>query len=79
MYNYRILHPKKIDEKLNLLLDSQNWPKETIEDYQFNKLRSLIDYTYENIPYYQELFDKIQLKPQDINQLQDIKYIPVRP
>ena len=77
MYNYRILHPKKIDEKLNFLLDSQNWPKETIEDYQFNKLRSLIDYTYENIPYYQELFDKIQLKPQDINQLQDIKYIPV--
>ena len=71
MSRYRFQNQKKLNKSLNFLIESQGWPSETIEDYQFNKLRSLIDYAYENIPYYQEIFNKIQLKPQDI------KHIPI--
>ena len=68
---------KNVRNKLTFLLDSQYWPKETIEDYQFNKLRILIDHAYENIPYYKETFDKHDFKPTDLVELKDLNKIPI--
>ena len=66
-----------IQKKLKFLLNSQYWPREQIEDYQDKKLREIIKYAYENIPYYTKLFDKLGLKPSDIQTAKDLKKLPV--
>lgn len=49
---------------------------EEIRAYQLGRLKKLISHAYRTVPYYRELFDKNNLKPQDIRTLEDIKKIP---
>lgn len=44
---------------------------------QENKLKQLVHYAYKHVPYYRTLFDNVDLKPEDILSLDDIKKIPV--
>ncbi len=50
--------------------------KKEIRAYQFERLKKLILHSYETVPYYKALFDKIRLKPEDIKNLEDFKKIP---
>jgi len=45
--------------------------------YQDKNLRKIIRYSYNNIPYYKELFDSLNLKPSDIKTKEDLKKLPV--
>jgi len=62
---------------LNLLRESQFWDKNKLYDYRLMKLKNLIDYAFFNVPYYQNLFNSIKLKPNDIQTISDIKKIPI--
>jgi phenylacetate-CoA ligase len=62
---------------LEFLRKSEWWDKDKIEEYQISKLKELIAYCYNNIPYYKKLFDDISLIPTDIQNLEDLKKIPV--
>lgn len=53
------------------------WSQERIKAVQNTKLRKLTKYSYDNIKYYRELFDKINLKPDDINTVEDLRNIPI--
>jgi len=66
-----------IQKKLKFLEKSQYWSREQIEEYQDKKLREIIKYSYENVPYYTKLFDKLGLKPYDITTKNDLKKLPV--
>jgi len=44
---------------------------------QEENLHSMVGFCYENIPYYQELFANLGLKPGDITKLEDLVKIPV--
>ncbi len=46
-------------------------------EIQQRKLISLVRHAYENVPYYQRLFDSIRLKPEDIKGVADLRHIPV--
>ena len=50
--------------------------KKDIEQYHFNKLKKIIEYSYNNVPYYNELFSKINFHPDKFKSIQDIKRIP---
>jgi phenylacetate-CoA ligase len=56
-----------------LLLASQHWPEDQMLDYQFNKFKKLLDHAYRNVPYYNNLFSSIKLKPNDIRSFDDRK------
>ena len=58
------------------LKDSEWWTKEQIEEYQLSQLKKLIYHVYTNVPYYKTLFDKHGLKPNDINNIEDLQKIP---
>jgi phenylacetate-CoA ligase len=60
-----------------LLLASQHWPEDQMLDYQFNKFKKLLDHAYRNVPYYNNLFSSIKLKPNDIRSFDDLNKIPV--
>lgn len=58
------------------LKKSQRMSKEEISAYQLKRLKELVSHAYENVPYYTQLFDKIGLKPSDVQSFEDFKKIP---
>ena len=50
-----------------LLNSKKFYSKEDIEQYQFNKLKEIIKYSYENVPYYYELFNKINFNKDNLH------------
>jgi phenylacetate-CoA ligase len=59
------------------LRKSQWWPRERIEEYQLNRLKKIIEHSYENVPYYTKLFKREGMKPSDIRCFDDMERIPV--
>ena len=47
-----------------------------LSEYRFNKLKKLLCFSFESIPYYKELFLKNGLKPLAINSFEDFKKVP---
>lgn len=64
-------------ETLEFLRKSQFWDSEKIHDYQLMKLKTLVDYAKNNVPYYEDLFKNLKLCSRDINSLNDIEKIPI--
>ena len=46
-------------------------------EIQQRKLISLVKHAYKNISYYRRLFDYAGLKPEDIKEAADLRYIPI--
>lgn len=63
-------------DKYNFLEKSQYWPKEQLEEYQMIQLKRLISYSYNTVPYYNNLFNEYNIKPRDIQNFNDLKRIP---
>lgn len=61
----------------NFLQDAQKWPQPKIEVWQVKKLRSVIQYAYENTEGYRDLYNEAGVSPSDIKTLQDIKILPL--
>jgi len=62
---------------LKKIWEHPNSDPDTIVAYQNEKLRSLIDYAYNNIRYYRILFESANIKPADIKCSDDLSLIPV--
>ncbi|MBC8395019.1 MAG: phenylacetate--CoA ligase family protein [Deltaproteobacteria bacterium] len=50
---------------------------EWLTRYQEDQLRQLVIYAYENVPYYRQTFDRLDICPTDIRTLQDLEHLPV--
>ena len=55
---------------------SQWWDRKTLEKYQLLKLKELLEYAYNNVPFYKELWDKYKVDYK-INSLEDLKKFPI--
>lgn len=51
-------------------------PREAMRALQLKRLQRIVQYVYDNIPYYREKYDAAGIKPQDIRTLEDIQYLP---
>ncbi|MCS7199790.1 MAG: phenylacetate--CoA ligase [Caldimicrobium sp.] len=56
--------------------DMETLSKEKLRELQLERLKRIVRYAYERVPYYRKNFDAIGLKPEDIKTLEDIRYIP---
>lgn len=72
-----ILTGNKVSKYLNFLEQSQFWSRSKIEEYQNLKLRSLIGHSYLNVPFYTDLFNSLNIKPEDIQSKEDLIKIPI--
>ena len=72
-----IFEKTSIRQCLEFLDKSQWWSDDEIENYQNEKLRKIVKYAYENVPYYNKLFRKLKLKPEDIKTKVDLKKLPI--
>lgn len=68
---------QSISEKLKFLKKSQYWDKKQIDEFQNERLQELIKHSYESVPYYHDLFNKLGLKPSDIKDKSDLCKIPI--
>jgi phenylacetate-CoA ligase len=71
------LQKQKITSYLKFLMKSQGWSKDRIEAYQNERLRRLIEHSYENVDYYNQLFKKLDLFPSDIKTKEDLQKLPI--
>ena len=56
---------------------SQWWPRDRILELQNQRLRLLVKYAYENVPYYRRIFDERGLRPADIQNSNDLVKLPI--
>jgi phenylacetate-CoA ligase len=59
------------------LQKTQWWSPEKIRDFQNKKLRLLIKYIYENVPYYHKIFRELNLRPSDIKNAEHLSKLPI--
>jgi phenylacetate-CoA ligase len=59
-------------------IDEYQWlnPDFLIE-FQWKKLKKMLSFAYENIPYYQDQWQKLDIHPDDIKSTQDFKALPI--
>ena len=50
--------------------------REELHKIQSERLKKAVKRCYENVPFYQKLFDEKGIKPEDINSIDDIKKLP---
>ncbi len=58
------------------LEQSQWWSREQISAFQADRLQQLISNVYEHVPYYRDLMDQHQFKPEQITGVQDLQRFP---
>ena len=64
-------------KNLKQLCVSQFYSEEELEAYKNEKLKAIIRHSYNNVQYYNELFNKLKLKPEDICTANDLHKLPV--
>ncbi len=58
-------------------LKSQWYSHEQIKEIEWKNLKRLIDHSYKNVKYYNELFHKMEIKPEDIRTMDDFRQLPI--
>lgn len=67
---------KEFINTCNLLSKSQYWTKEQHEEYQIKQLKKLLIHSYNNVPYYHDLFNECGFNVEKFKYLDDINVIP---
>ena len=53
------------------------WPREKLIEYQNKRLRGIVRYAYDNVPFYYKKFRQAGLKPDDIKTAEDLSKLPI--
>jgi phenylacetate-CoA ligase len=72
----RIRYGKIYKEYRAFLEESQWWSRERLQEWQQQQLSKLLNHAYENVPYYRRVFDERGLKPNDIQDFNDLEKLP---
>lgn len=59
------------------LEESQWWSAEELEAYQDARLQKLINFCVQQVPYYQQVFSSLKLRPEDIRTAADLTQLPI--
>jgi phenylacetate-CoA ligase len=73
----RVRFSAEFDRRLHQLVDSERFTASEIEAYQNEKLRALVRYAYENVPYYRDRWNALKVSPDDIRSRNDLPKLPV--
>lgn|GEM_PF-498761 len=63
--------------KLKKIFDKNQWlSEEALREYQSSRLKEIIRHAYHKVPYYQRLFNRNGIFPDDVQTVKDLKKIP---
>ena len=60
-----------------MLIKRAYWPRDRLLKFQNKKLREIIKYAYENVPFYHEKFKQTGLQPDDVKTVDDLSKLPI--
>lgn len=72
---YRDYFAKK--EFKNLLLQCENWTIEQTREWQLLRVKQVVDFAFENVPFYNQLYHSVGYKTGDISSWQDFEKLPL--
>lgn len=72
-----LLTGQSVSKYLKFMLSCKNWPRERIEAFQNERLRKLIEYAYEYVPFYHDTMVERGLTPEDIQTKEDLQKLPI--
>lgn len=64
-------------QALRFLEASDRWSLTELRAYQDEQLAGLVRHAYETVPYYRELFDGLNLRPDDVRAVDDLPKLPI--
>ncbi len=73
---YDLLNKRSLTKYYKIFKPLVNADRKTIVDFQFDKLQSLLEHAYANVPFYRNRFDDLKLKPEDIRSMKDFAAFP---
>jgi phenylacetate-CoA ligase len=53
------------------------WSQARLADYQLKKLREIVRYSYDHVPFYHRKMEELSVRPYDIRSLSDLNRLPV--
>ena len=71
-----LIYNRVFRKTYKFLKKSQWWSSEQLKEYQLQQLNKLLIQAYEHVPYYKKLFDRLNLKPENIRSIQDLQKLP---
>jgi phenylacetate-CoA ligase len=51
--------------------------KDELRKIQIKRLKAMVRYAYDHVPYYHRLFDSVKFKPEDLRDQEDLRRIPI--
>ena len=76
LFRGKLLGNKEFRNYYMMLGKRELLSQEAIRDFQYNQLKGVLIYSYRNVPYYTELFDKISFDPLKFTEFNQIEKIP---
>ncbi|MDY0274856.1 MAG: phenylacetate--CoA ligase [Desulfomicrobium sp.] len=55
---------------------NETMPREELEALQLQRLKSMLEKVYYNVPFYHNKFQEMGVKPEDVRSLNDLKHLP---
>ena len=77
LFRNMLIQNEEFCKYYKMLEERKSLNKETIKEYQFNKLKEILIYSYVNVPYYHELFNRISFDPYKFSDFRQIEQIPL--
>jgi phenylacetate-CoA ligase len=57
-------------------VSNETMPREELEALQLRRLKAMVEKVYYNVPFYQNRFNEMGIRPEQIRSLDDLKYLP---
>jgi len=57
-------------------VSNETMPREELEALQLRRLKAMVEKVYYNVPFYQNRFNEMGLRPEQVRSLDDLKYLP---
>lgn len=76
LFRNKLIKNKEFRKIYSLLEQREELSLERIKEYQFNQLKSILIHAYQNVPYYQEIFNKVSFDPFKFSDFEQIEHIP---
>jgi len=77
VFRNKLIKNKEYLRYKNLLSERESLGNEVVEQYQLSELKRILIHSYENVPYYTELFNRVEFSPYKIKSAKEIKIIPI--
>jgi len=75
--NHKKRYGKHFSEYYNFLNNSKDFTLSQLKEYQFKELIKLIKHCYNKVPFYNQLFDNLNISINNISSIDDIEKIPI--